>query len=144
MSCLYAFSRAWHRLHVFASNSDWSTVLFTSVIGQSIYFGYGFSTLNCKLVYFLFHLEEYESCFWCLKAHLPFAAASVLFSESNLHHVFFFPKNIMTSKVLCSVAENHLRLKLLKFNHQSYCYYLKASFTTNFTLGLNFGSLFPS
>ena len=34
--CLYAFSRAWHRLHVFALNSDWSIVLFMFfVIGWS-------------------------------------------------------------------------------------------------------------
>ena len=29
--CSHAFSRAWHRLHVFASNSDWFIGLFTSV-----------------------------------------------------------------------------------------------------------------
>ena len=34
----HAFSRAWRRLHVFASNSDWFIALFTSVvIGQSNY-----------------------------------------------------------------------------------------------------------
>ena len=38
---------AWRQLHVFASNSDWLVVLFTSVvIGQSNYFGFGFTTLN--------------------------------------------------------------------------------------------------
>ena len=43
----HAFSRAWRQLHVFASNSDWLVVLFTSVaIGQSNYFGFGFTTLN--------------------------------------------------------------------------------------------------
>ena len=48
----HAFSRAWRRLHVFASNSDWLVVLFTSVaIGQSNYFGFGFTTLNWKLLY---------------------------------------------------------------------------------------------
>ena len=37
---LSAFSRAWRRLHVFASSSDWFIVLFRSVvIGQSNYFG---------------------------------------------------------------------------------------------------------
>ena len=41
------FSRSWRQLHVFASNSDWLVVLFTSVaIGQSSYFGFGFTTLN--------------------------------------------------------------------------------------------------
>ena len=41
----HRFSCAWHQLHVFASNSDWLVVLFTSVaIGQSNYFGFGFIT----------------------------------------------------------------------------------------------------
>ena len=41
----HAFSRAWRRLHVFASSSDWSIVLFKSVvIGRSNYFGFGLTT----------------------------------------------------------------------------------------------------
>ena len=41
----HAFSRLWRQLHVFALNSDWLAVLFTSVaIGQSNYFGFGFTT----------------------------------------------------------------------------------------------------
>ena len=44
-----AFSRAWRRLHVFASNSDWSIALFTCVvIGRSNYIGFGFTTLKWK------------------------------------------------------------------------------------------------
>ena len=40
-------ARAWRQLHVFASNSDLLVVLFTSVvIGQSNYFGFGFTALN--------------------------------------------------------------------------------------------------
>ena len=43
----HEFSRAWRRLQVFASSSDWLFVLFPSVlIGQSDYFGFGFTTLN--------------------------------------------------------------------------------------------------
>ena len=43
----HAFSRAWRRLYVFASSSDWLLVLLSSlVIGQSDYFGLGFTTLN--------------------------------------------------------------------------------------------------
>ena len=46
------FSRAWRRLHVFASNSDWFITLFASVvIGQSNYSGFGFTTLNWKPLY---------------------------------------------------------------------------------------------
>ena len=43
----HAFSRAWHRLHVSVSSSDWFVVLFTSVvIGQSNYFGFGFTKIK--------------------------------------------------------------------------------------------------
>ena len=43
----HAFSRAWRQLHVFASNSDWLVVLFTSVaIGESNDFV--LTTLNWK------------------------------------------------------------------------------------------------
>ena len=49
VSSPHAFSRAWRQLHVFALNSDWLVVLFTSVaMGQSNYFGFGFTTLNWK------------------------------------------------------------------------------------------------
>ena len=49
LSCLHALSRAWRLLHVFASNSDWFIVLFTSfVIGQSGCFCFGFTILNWK------------------------------------------------------------------------------------------------
>ena len=41
----HMFFRVWHRLHAFASSSDWSFVLFTFyVIGWSNYFG--FTTLK--------------------------------------------------------------------------------------------------
>ena len=47
MTYSHAFSRAWHGRHVFASSSDWFIGLFTTVvIGQSNYFGFGFTTLN--------------------------------------------------------------------------------------------------
>ena len=48
MTCLHVpFSRAWHRLHVFASSSDWLIALFASVvIGQSDYFGFSLLTLE--------------------------------------------------------------------------------------------------
>ena len=42
-----AFSRAWRRLHVITSNSDWFTELSVSlVIGQSSCLGFGFTTLD--------------------------------------------------------------------------------------------------
>ena len=49
------FSRAWRQLHVyiFASNSDWLVVLFTSIaIGQSNYFGFGNLRLKTALYVF--------------------------------------------------------------------------------------------
>ena len=47
MPCSHAFSLTWHRLHIFASISDWFIALFASVvIGQSNYFGFGFTTLK--------------------------------------------------------------------------------------------------
>lgn len=40
VTCSYAFSRAWRRVYVFASNSDWPIALFLSVVkGQSNCFG---------------------------------------------------------------------------------------------------------
>ena len=40
LPCSRGFSRAWRRLHVFASNFDWFIALFTPVvIGQSNNFG---------------------------------------------------------------------------------------------------------
>ena len=45
-TCSRTFSRALWRLHVFASSFDWFTGLSVSfVIGQSDYFGFGFTTL---------------------------------------------------------------------------------------------------
>ena len=42
----HAFSRAWSRLRVFASSSDWFLVLFSCVlIGQSDHFSFGFTTI---------------------------------------------------------------------------------------------------
>ena len=47
MTWPHAFSRAWRRLLVFASNSDWFIALFTCVvIGQSNYFGFLVSVLR--------------------------------------------------------------------------------------------------
>ena len=49
VSWSYAFSRAWHRLHVFASNSDWFIALFQSVvIGQDNIFGFRFYDTQSK------------------------------------------------------------------------------------------------
>ena len=43
------FPGAWRRLYVFTSNFDWFIVLLESVvIGQSKYFGFGFTTLRWK------------------------------------------------------------------------------------------------
>ena len=48
-SCPHGFSRAWHRLHVTTSNSDWFTELSSSlVIGRSNCFAFGLTILNLK------------------------------------------------------------------------------------------------
>ena len=47
MTCLHVFSRAWRRLHVFASSSDWFNGLSaSSVIGGRNYFGFGLTKLG--------------------------------------------------------------------------------------------------
>ena len=52
VTCKHAFSCALRRLHVIALNSDWLIALFRSVvIGWSNCFGFGFTTLNWKLLY---------------------------------------------------------------------------------------------
>ena len=58
-SCSHAFSRAWRRLRVFASSSDWFVALFESlVIGQSKY-----------------------HCFWFYDAHLKTSLISIAVSR---------------------------------------------------------------
>jgi len=48
----HTFSRALHRLYVFALSFDWFTGLLGSfVIGHSDYFGFGFTTPSSKLLY---------------------------------------------------------------------------------------------
>ena len=54
--------------YVFAPNSDWFVVLFASAaIGQSNYFGFGFTTLNWKPRYYkivrIWH-EKRAQCWW--------------------------------------------------------------------------------
>ena len=49
-----AFSRAWDRLRVFTLSSHWFVMIFILVlIGRCDYFGFGFSTLDWKLLYWL-------------------------------------------------------------------------------------------
>ena len=55
----HAFSRAWRQLHVFVLDSDGLGVLFTSVaIGLSNYSGFGFTTLNWKLLYYAKNVKD--------------------------------------------------------------------------------------
>jgi len=50
----HSFSRAFSHLLIFASCFDWFSELSGCfVIGQSDYFGFGFSTLNWKLLYLI-------------------------------------------------------------------------------------------
>ena len=53
---LARFSRALRQPHVITSSFDWFNVLSVSyVIGQSNYFGFGFTTLKRKPLYLLFY-----------------------------------------------------------------------------------------
>ena len=55
----HAFSRAWHRLHVFASNCDWFIVYSTlAAIGQSNYFGFVFFDTQSKNALLGIHTES--------------------------------------------------------------------------------------
>ena len=54
-----AFSRASGSLHVLTLSSDWFLVIFTFVpIGHCDYFGFGFTTLNRKALYFFVRLVQ--------------------------------------------------------------------------------------
>ena len=58
VTCTHAFSRT---LHIFASSFDWFTGLSVSfVIGQSNYFGFGYTTLIWKLLY----MNKYQHGLW--------------------------------------------------------------------------------
>ena len=47
LGCSHSFSRAWCRLHIFGSGSDWFIGLSASmVIGQNDYFRFCFTALN--------------------------------------------------------------------------------------------------
>ena len=53
MTCSHTFSRAWRRLHVFASSSDWFIGLSACVVvGQSYYFCFGLTILSCPTLFF--------------------------------------------------------------------------------------------
>jgi len=60
----HTFSRALRQLHVISSNFDWFTLLSVSfVIGQSDYFGFGFTALienNCNTI-IGFEVTEFET-----------------------------------------------------------------------------------
>ena len=85
-SCTRAFSRAWRRLQVITSVSDWFTELSSSlVIGQSNCFGFGFTTLNWK------SLKSQGSCrLWTTNKlwlqcenHKPQAWSNINFDEAD-------------------------------------------------------------
>ena len=69
-TCLHAFSCAWLQLHVLASSSDWFIGLFTTVvIGQSNYFGYGFTTLIMKIALKGITILTQYMLHWPIKRH---------------------------------------------------------------------------
>ena len=62
MTRSHAFSRALRQPHVITSSFDWFNVSSVSyVIGQSNYFGFGFTTLKRKPLYSLLYQVTYFS-----------------------------------------------------------------------------------
>ena len=79
---LHAFSRALRQPHVITSSFDWFNVLSVSyVIGQSNYFGFGFTTLKRKPLYqvirnddFLAHnMIRLKSSLWIVPCNISFS-----------------------------------------------------------------------
>ena len=82
-TCSRAFSRASCRLHVFAWSFDWFTGLSVSfVIGQSDYFGFGFTTLILKLLY----IKHERQCF--IRISKISEIQSVWIADETLSRVF--------------------------------------------------------
>ena len=77
----HAFSRALRQPHVITSSFDWFNVLSVSyVIGQSNYFGFGFTTLKRKALYYLFQ----------------FAYSKELYTLESFIVLFFFTTKVST------------------------------------------------
>ena len=73
VACACTFSRALCRLRVITSSFDWLTGLSpTFLIGQSNYFGFGFTTLNWKLLYCVVWviLTSIGGCIWRHSGHV--------------------------------------------------------------------------
>ena len=74
---LTKYSRAWHRLCVFVSSSDWFIAMSTSIaIGQSNYFGFGFKVtdrfhgcLHGNLAYALIWNRSKQKIGWGQNGH---------------------------------------------------------------------------
>ena len=126
MTYSHAFSRAWHGRHVFASSSDWYIGLFTIVeIGQSNYFGFGFTTLNCasdqhyqniikrKPLYNRLQINK-SSCFtvknsvlFCMWFDISYFAIMYIFVASRENHVKFGDCAVGVSRQLSFTLTNH-------------------------------------
>ena len=105
----HAFSRAWRRLHVFASNSDWLVVLCTSIAtGQSNYFGFGFTTLNWKPLYLEISLIN-----WMRDQEFFFAEA-YLYRCYFFHYLLFIPNGGLGVKIVSKTLLSREDVKKLK------------------------------
>ena len=83
----HAFSRALRQPHVITSSFDWFNVLSVSyVIGQSNYFGFGFTTLKRKPLYYLFQFA-YSKELYTLESFIV-----LFFSPQKLARLFLMRK----------------------------------------------------
>ena len=86
--CKTKISRAWRRLHIFVSSSDWFIAWFVSVvIGQSDCFGFGFTTLTRnvpKTTPQVFLPVPCVSTVWCYFVSGIFESSGLLWYERTV------------------------------------------------------------
>lgn len=114
---LQAFSRAWHRLHVFALNSDWFIALFAPfVIGQSNYFSFCFTKL-IKALRLINSSNRDEHAIlipspdfaWLMKRKSEYKVTVIsLFIKADVKHANFLHTELKMSRGLFPTKPHHL------------------------------------
>ena len=105
-------SRAWHRRHVFASSSDWFIGLFTTaVIGQSNYFGFGFTTLKWKPLY---------------NTRLAYDLHPTYCKDQRLSYLFFFLASVIGLFCILKISGKFIHLFAFYFRQsQSFLFAIR-------------------
>ena len=104
MTRSHAFSRALRQPHVITSSFDWFNVLSVFyVIGQSNYFGFGFTTLKRKPLYYLFQ----------------FAYSKELYTLESFIVLFLSPQKLARLFLMRKVkrSPDRMMIKLLTVNN---------------------------